>query len=360
MNDDKESLRLFFKNLWFGFFSKNDHVPWIEARYNFGCSFEDGNIIRFWKPLTEMEIWIREMEKVSLVLPHNLHYTVAPRTCEGGGKKHVAGSSSFWMDVDENPDAIEKIMKSLSTIDDGYLLPSTVVNSGWGRHVFWHTDTVFDYDVVSEINRFLARYFRDARLGKPSSNDIQSSNADHLLRFPVGYNCKGNRPMKTGFVFLSKDKVKKGEGFLRKIEQLRSLCQTESTINIPKRTEQRNFPSVSIRILTWDILQKDDCPLLRKYFFSPETVSYKEWFSLCAAFNQVCGESGKELFLRISALDGKRYVETEAAAFWQRIQTTDMKASGCMKLDIPCVRLQTGQCSNLMTRLRYLESLHKR
>ena len=204
MNNEKENLRFFFRNLWFGFLKDNKN-PWIEARYTLDCSFEDSHIMRLWKPLSDMEIWIREMEKNSLILPHNLHYAVAPRNCEGGGKKDVSGSSSFWMDVDENPDVVEKIMERLSTIDDGYLMPSTIVNSGWGRHVFWHTDTVFPYDIVSNINRFLALYFCDNRFGTQSSNDIQASNADHLLRFPSGYNCKGSRPMKTGFVFLSRE-----------------------------------------------------------------------------------------------------------------------------------------------------------
>lgn len=59
-----------------------------------------GRIDQLWRNMAETDTWIKDIEAYAEVLPHNLNYTVSPRTKPDAKRRFVAGSSCFWADID--------------------------------------------------------------------------------------------------------------------------------------------------------------------------------------------------------------------------------------------------------------------
>jgi hypothetical protein len=125
------------------------------------------------KPLPTFTKYYTPEQVSSLVIPEgkDAYFGPAMRSNLGADKTDILGSVALWVDIDN-------VQKPLST-----LLPSAVVFSGHGWHLYWFLDSpVLDIETLESLNKVME--------GDVPTADKGCWNANRVLRIPGTLNQK--------------------------------------------------------------------------------------------------------------------------------------------------------------------------
>jgi hypothetical protein len=129
---------------------------------------------------------LRQLAKLNTVDNANIFFGVNPRIARGGGRKNdVAKVRSLWADMDNVTTELAKWRCE----ESGVPVPSIVVDSGNGVHLYWLMNRLLDVSTHQSKTLLEARLrLLYRRLGCDATCDV-----NRLLRFPGFMNVKNAR-----------------------------------------------------------------------------------------------------------------------------------------------------------------------
>lgn len=329
-----------------------------------------GKIISTWTQIGNLQELYSAINQLTQTTPHNVHYVVCPRK-HPSGKKQVAGEENlaaipaFWVDVDCAVNWADKYLKGKKALQLQKLglIPNIYVSSGWGVHLFWLLNSpVTDSKTGEQCNKILANLFQ---------GDLQASNWAHTLRAPGSYNCKVV-PIRPVEAHLITDQRYDTQKLVHTLEHFAKLTKTEAVKTTSSHNstnglkQKRNFENngkkyqkdtfLNKNIDYSLLLNRSECPIIRKALDLPNLLSYVEWFSIGAGLYKVFGLEGGSIFHYISQLDTVRYSFEETTRKWKEIAKMNYMPYNCSKLNVQCpLKISEGRkCSNLVTEFRRL------
>lgn len=168
--DEYIEIRTSEQTEWASDVSKGKQENW--QSYWLSCK----NIESDWEKLNEILV-----KKNSSTPPHNIYYSINPRTDKKDVIENVDGYCNIWVDKDEFDEAVKK----LSQISQ-FAPPSLEIKSGRGMHVLYRLTKRVTNDVGELLCRSLANFFK--------SDSVHNRN--RILRLPGFINAKfESRPL---------------------------------------------------------------------------------------------------------------------------------------------------------------------
>lgn len=335
-----------------------------------------GRIDQLWRNMAETDTWIKDIEAYAEVLPHNLNYTVSPRTKPDAKRRFVAGSSCFWADIDNflfYKWKAEKYPKMAGT----WIEPNIIVDSGWGVHLYWLFDSFEAFGDGTGCTVSSEKFARAMRmLSWYMGADFATCSPEHLMRLPGTYNCKSSPYKHTEITVVSETRRNFTDLSAELEAGVRIIAESPKTPEIIKATVNdllkisaakgnsspftENFVS-DIRDVS-EILQKlskntMECRVLDCAFKDPQELSYMAWFGLCSAFCRTIRDKSVayEVFRAVS-LPGNRSSnpEEEIRRKFEDISQVNYMPPGPGKVPecSSCPRFISGRCRNMITVIR--------
>ncbi len=335
-----------------------------------------GRIDQLWRNMAETDTWIKDIEAYAEVLPHNLNYTVSPRTKPDAKRRFVAGSSCFWADIDDflfYKWKTEKYPKMAGT----WIEPNIIVDSGWGVHLYWLFDSFEAFGDGTGCTVSSEKFARAMRmLSWYMGADFATCSPEHLMRLPGTYNCKSSPYKHTEITVVSETRRNFTDLSAELEAGVRIIAESPKTPEIIKATVNdllkisaakgnsspftENFVS-DIRDVS-EILQKlskntMECRMLDCAFKDPQELSYMAWFGLCSALCRTIRDKSVayEVFRAVS-LPGNRSSnpEEEIRRKFEDISQVNYMPPGPGKVPecSSCPRFISGRCRNMITVIR--------
>lgn len=289
-----------------------------------------GRIDQRWKNMSEIDSWVKEIENYTEILPHNINYTVAPRTKPDAKKRYVAGSCCFWVDIDDFLFYEWKSTRYPKLIGT-WMEPNLLVDSGWGVHLYWLFDSFVSFADSGGYSIEEEKFTKAMKiLSWYTGSDFATCSPEHLMRIPGTHNCKSS-PYKPTEITLVNEKRKSFKDFSCQLENgIKSILGSKDTPDIVKKTVEGLIGSTQHKNTNYDYLSntiniknteatikrlKDNpmkCNVLDCTFNNPSELGYTAWFSLGAALNKVISdrELAFEIF-RLLSLPGNRSNDPE-------------------------------------------------
>ena len=157
-----------------------------EAYINFRFIQKDETVIgNKFMPISKLNHIPRVLERYEDI---NSYFGIATRGNGFGGKDGIVEIPYVWVDIDRKDFAPEDWEKLIQKIKEFRFLPTWVIDSGGGFHIYWRLkDPLGDKDIqkVEDVLRRLAHHF---------GGDPKSAEAAHLLRVPFTQNAKYDPP----------------------------------------------------------------------------------------------------------------------------------------------------------------------
>lgn len=235
----------------------------------------------------------------------SLHFRVVP--ARSANRKDLAEATTLWADIERVLSDEER-----EAVADLGIVPSAVVYSGRGMHLYWALRKPVDTDTAKETNEALARLLDgDEGAGHPS----------HTMRFPGSYNCK----------YIPKKPVT--------VEIKGNIYDISDFGFLPKRPKVQHSNTSRVVSVSFNKLKEktEKCPVIATAFKKPELLSFYAWCSLACVTDE-------ETFVDLSRLDENRFDEEEARYRHRYLKERKYRPFGCEKLEEArnCPRL--GKC----------------
>ena len=335
-----------------------------------------GRIDQLWRNMAETDTWIKDIKAYAEVLPHNLNYTVSPRTKPDAKRRFVAGSSCFWADIDNflfYKWKTEKYPKMAGT----WIEPNIIVDSGWGVHLYWLFDSFEAFGDGTGCTVSSEKFARAMRmLSWYMGADFATCSPEHLMRLPGTYNCKSSPYKHTEITVVSETRRNFTDLSAELEAGVRIIAESPKTPEIIKATVNdllkisaakgnsspftENFVS-DVRDVS-EILRKLSkntmgCRVLDCAFKDPQELGYMAWFGLCSALCRTIRDKSVayEVFRAVS-LPGNRSSnpEEEIRRKFEDISQVNYMPPGPGKVPecSSCPRFISGRCRNMITVIR--------
>jgi len=311
-----------------------DSDSWVEFRGTNSASFGDGRVFRIMGKGRERASLLDELEPTLASIPHNIHFLPAGFSENTMTNGNANLFRSFWADVDNV--SSEKLERRLSLLSKHGVMPTIVVHSGWGAHLYW----VVDPPETEPSKAFKMNAFLSALAG----GDSAASPPAHPLRLPGSYNCKLPVPRSVDAFF--RGKIFSLEKLEEKTEDIKKKIPRNTVREREKKREEtdenrrcgqdggKEFPEYPLPVW-FDEDGKSrfgECPVLKTALFDPDVLSYGAWLSLAGALRTIYGpERGEGAFLSLSELAKGKYDEREAKRTWRDVCSREMRAWRCSK-----------------------------
>ena len=198
-------------------------------------------------------------------------------------------------------------MKELS------LIPSAVVNSGRGTHLYFALNKPIDPEKAQELNESLAYVLR---------GDAGAGHCSHTLRFPGSWNYK----------YIPKKYVS--------VKVLGHIYDPEffGFLPVAKKREVGKSSRYTAPVSLKSLQEKSNrCPIIEAAFSRPESLSYYAWFSLACVTDE-------ETFVEISRRDANRFKENETRQMHRYLKERRYSPYNCDKLDEARNCPKKGRC----------------
>ena len=236
----------------------------------------------------------------------SLHFRVIPSKTQN--RKDLAMATTLWADV-ERPLSNEEreAMKELS------LIPSAVVNSGRGTHLYFALNKPIDPEKAQELNESLAYVLR---------GDAGAGHCSHTLRFPGSRNYK----------YIPKKYVS--------VKVLGHIYDPEffGFLPVAKKKEVGKSSRYTAPVSLKSLQEKSNrCPIIEAALSRPESLSYYAWFSLACVTDE-------ETFVEISRRDANRFKENETRQMHRYLKERRYSPYNCDKLDEARNCPKKGRC----------------
>lgn len=367
-------------------FMKILYAPLLEHADNFALSklyvgalgsheriMQDGKTMQMWRNMVDFDHFISDINVFSSQLPHNINYTVTPRTRPESKKPYVAGSTCFWADIDDFLYYRWKQVKYPKLVNT-WLEPNIAVNSGWGVHLYWLFDDFVPFGdgmgiaiTAEQFNKYMKI------LSWYLSADLAT--AEHLLRVPGTYNCKSSPDKLTEIHMLSQKRRQFSEfasdldsGIQGILGSERTPSYVKSTLKAMLMQNKRSSSSVSYNNTAADVKNvaaavaalkalSGECRLFKKAFYAPDELSYRAWFSAGAAIQNAVRDPqlAREIFYIIS-LPGNSGADPhgEIHRMFDNLQSNNYMPCGGSKIPecIECSLFTEGKCNNIIAKVR--------
>lgn len=319
----------------------------IEMRYTLAQGFGESKIFSVWGKTGGLAEWLKGTDEAFRRLPHNIHFTPAPRNEPSGKKTAVSLIPALWTDIDNmSGEAEENLYGELESLD---LTPNLAVSSGWGTYLFWVLEKPsLDLMRSEEMNRAAALL---------TGGDTGAVNISHTLRSPGSFNCKTSVPRPV-VPFLLREKRYPEKELYGRIGECASLYQeylaaseskkTPSVRYIEDKGARGEFPLLETPV--WKDVGTVRCPLLNTALRSPDMLSYSGWMSLGGALRMVCGETeGEKAFTSLSRLSSIKYSSSGCIRTWKNICEKNMRAWNCAKTGEGAYCPESGSCKGIVS-----------
>lgn len=335
-----------------------------------------GRIDQLWRNIGETDTWIKDINTYTEVIPHNLNYTVAPRSKPDAKKRFVAGSSCFWADIDDflfYKWKTEKYPKMAGT----WIEPNIIVDSGWGVHLYWLFDSFEAFGDGTGCTVSSEKFARAMRmLSWYMGADFSTCSPEHLMRMPGTYNCKSSPYKYTEITVVSETRQNFTDLSAELEAGVRTVAESPRTPEIIKAAvnDLLKIPAVNDKNRSFagsfvsdakdasEILGKLSknqmgCRMLDCAFKDPQELSYTAWFGLCSALCRTINDRSVayEVF-RVISLPGNRSSnpEEEIKRKFEDISQVNYMPPGPGKVPecLSCPRFVSGRCRNMITVIR--------
>jgi hypothetical protein len=236
------------------------------------------------------------------------------------------------------------------------LLPTALVDSGWGSHLYWFLDAPLkSLDAGERANRILAEL---------CDGDTAAANAAHPLRLPGSMNCKGSVPRECSLRYYSDNVIYSTKGILALLEDIESRIsksrKSKSAVeSVGKATPIFPEPSMSLLhdlLFGFESPLVDGCPIFSAAIHTPRLLGYHAWFALACTFASLFGSSGAQLFHELSRLDPVRYDMEQCEFFFMDTLERKFRVPRCEKIPegSACQERFGMRCTRgLLGRIRY-------
>lgn len=334
---------------------------------------QDGKTMQMWHNMVDFDHFISDINVFSSQLPHNINYTVTPRTRPESKKPYVAGSTCFWADIDDFLYYRWKQVKYPKLVNT-WLEPNIAVNSGWGVHLYWLFDDFVPFGDGMGIAINAEQFNKYMKiLSWYLSADLAT--AEHLLRVPGTCNCKSSPDKLTEIHMLSARRRRFSDLAADLDSGIRGIMESERTPAAVKNTiaamfrksgntasdktynnQAADVKSVASAVEALKALS-GECRLFEKAFYAPDELSYRAWFSAGAAIQHAVRDPqlAREIFYIIS-LPGNSSADPqgEIHRMFDNLKSNNYMPFGGAKIPecTGCKLFTEGKCNNIITIVR--------
>lgn len=332
-------------------------------------------IDQLWRNMAETDLWVKDIENYASILPHNLNYTVTPRTRPDAKQRYVAGSCCLWVDIDDFLFYKWKANR-YPKLAGTWMEPNILVDSGWGVHLYWLFDSFASFAEGSSCSVDESKFTKAMKiLSWYTGADFATCSPEHLMRLPGTYNCKSS-PNKPTEITLISERRRSFEDFLSELETgIKSISESSKTPDIIKNTIEAllrtpkdnytntNFTNTTVNVKGTDIALKKlqanpmKCHVLERAFNYPSELGYTAWYSIGTALNKLISnnELAFDIFRQLS-LPGNRSNDPEGEIkqkFNSIVQAGYMPSSPAKIPECTgCPLFISGECRNIITIIR--------